>query len=164
MASPGAFEQALDRSLSRSDARWPVLRPDKLFSEFSEKHGKTPACSASTTVVYCAGASLHHVSSAFNLARMLKPALVVLEDIDLVFSDREINQHASVLGTLFDEIDALADVEPVNLILTSNAIERVESAVKDRPGRVGQCIYFGSPSAELRRRYVLSYLRTFATV
>jgi len=112
-----------------------------------------------TTIVYCSGAALHNVSSAFNLARMLKPALVVMEDVDLVFSSRELNPNAGALGDLFDEIDALADDEPVSLILTTNAIDRIESAVKDRPGRVGQCVYFGPPSAELRRRYVQSYLQ-----
>lgn len=90
---------------------------------------------------------------------MLAPAVVVVEDVDLVFSSRESNSNGSVLGDLFDQIDALPDDEPVGMILTTNAIDRVESAVKDRPGRVGQCIYFGAPSQELRRRYVLSYLR-----
>ena len=64
---------------------------------------------------------------------------------------------------MFDEIEALADDEPVSLILTTNGIDRIESAVKDRPGRVGQCVYFGPPSAALRRRRVQSYLQQHAT-
>lgn len=113
-----------------------------------------------TAVVYCAGEALHHVSSIFNLARMLKPALIVMEDVDLAFSSRDINVHGVALGDLFDQVDSLADDEPISMILTTNAIERVEAAVKDRPGRVSQCVFFGPPSAELRRRYVLSFLRT----
>ena len=30
--------------------------------------------------------------------------------------------------------------------------------MKDRPGRVSQCIFFGPPSLELRRKYLKSYL------
>jgi cell division protease FtsH len=113
-----------------------------------------------TAVVYRAGEALHHVSSVFNLARMLKPALIVMEDVDLAFSSRDINVHGVALGDLFDQVDSLADDEPISMILTTNAIERVEAAVKDRPGRVSQCVFFGPPSAELRQRYVLSFLRS----
>jgi hypothetical protein len=116
-----------------------------------------------TTVVYCTGNALHHVGSAFNLARLLKPTLIVMEDVDLVFSSRDINAHGGALGDLFDQIDALNDDEPIALILTTNAIERLEAAVKDRPGRVSQCIHFGPPSAELRKRYILSFLKAHDT-
>ena len=112
-----------------------------------------------TTVIHCAGSALHHVASIFNLARMLKPSLVILEDVDLVFSAREINVDAGALGELFDRIDALDDREPILMVMTTNAIERVEIAVRNRPGRVSQCIYFGPPSPELRRRYLLSFLK-----
>jgi cell division protease FtsH len=110
------------------------------------------------TAIYCSGTALHHVASAFNLARLLKPAIIVLEDVDLVFSSRDINPSSGALGDLFDHIDAIADSEPICVILTTNAIERVEAAVKDRPGRVSQCIFFGPPSPDLRRRYLRSYL------
>ena len=110
------------------------------------------------TAIYCSGTALHHVASAFNLARLLKPAIIVLEDVDLVFSSRDINPFSGALGDLFDHIDAIADSEPICIILTTNAIERVEAAVKDRPGRVSQCIFFGPPSPDLRRRHLRSYL------
>lgn len=110
------------------------------------------------TAIYCSGTALHHVASAFNLARLLKPAIIVLEDVDLVFASRDINPFGGALGDLFDQIDAIGDREPICIVLTTNAIERVEAAVKDRPGRVSQCVYFGPPSADLRRRYLRSYL------
>lgn len=116
-----------------------------------------------TTIIWCAGGALHHVSSIFNLAKMLKPSLVVMEDVDLVFSSRDINLHGGSLGELFDQIDAMGDEQPITMILTTNAIERVERAVKDRPGRVSQCVYFGPPLPELRRRYLLSFLKGHTT-
>jgi SpoVK/Ycf46/Vps4 family AAA+-type ATPase len=37
----------------------------------------------------------------------------------------------------------------------------MEAAIKDRPGRISQCIFFGAPKAELRGRYLLHYLRHY---
>lgn len=47
------------------------------------------------------------MKSVFNLTRLLQPSLVVLEDVDLVFSAREINLYSSVLGELLDQMDGL---------------------------------------------------------
>ncbi|MCI0377806.1 MAG: hypothetical protein L0215_09380 [Gemmataceae bacterium] len=46
-------------------------------------------------------------------------------------------------------------------ILTTNAIERVEQAIKDRPGRVNQCLYFGLPPSDLRKLYLERYLTPY---
>lgn len=113
-----------------------------------------------TTFIHSSGAALRHLNSAFNLARLLQPAIIVMDDVDLVFSSRDVNHRADTLGDLFDQIDAVADVDPINVVMTTNAIERVEAAVKDRPGRISQCIFFGPPSAELRRRYLEAQLRS----
>ena len=37
----------------------------------------------------------------------------------------------------------------------------MEAAIKDRPGRISQCIFFGPPKSELRRKYLLHYLRQY---
>jgi hypothetical protein len=110
------------------------------------------------TTIFCAGTALHQVGSIFNLAKFFKPAIIVLEDVDLVFAAREINAHVSALGDLFDHVDAVGDSEPIAMILTSNAIDRLEVALKDRPGRISQCVYFGPPSSELRRRCIVSFI------
>jgi SpoVK/Ycf46/Vps4 family AAA+-type ATPase len=105
------------------------------------------------TFIFAAGEALVHVRSVCNIAAMLQPAVVVLEDVDLVFAQRETNLRSATLGTLMDAMDGIADTDDVMFILTTNAIERVESAIKDRPGRISQCIYLGLPSAPLRARY-----------
>jgi cell division protease FtsH len=86
---------------------------------------------------------------------------VILEDVDLVFAAREINLYSSVLGELLDQMDGLRPQEDIGFILTTNAIERMEAAVRDRPGRISQCIHFAAPSGELRRRYLARYLRAY---
>jgi ATP-dependent 26S proteasome regulatory subunit len=56
-------------------------------------------------------------------------------------------------------MDGLRAHEDVGFVLTTNAIERMEAAIKDRPGRISQCVHFGAPEPELRRRYLLHYLQ-----
>jgi SpoVK/Ycf46/Vps4 family AAA+-type ATPase len=92
---------------------------------------------------------------------MLQPTVVVLEDVDLAFSNREDNFYSVGLGELLDELDGFAQADQITFILTTNAIDRVERAIRERPGRVSQCIYFGPPAAELRRRYLQALTRPY---
>lgn len=130
--------------------------------------GKTFACRyicgrlADTTRIIVTGTALSRVNAIFSVARMFQPSLVILEDVDLVFASREINLYSSVLGELLDQMDGLRPYEDVGFILTTNAIDRMEAAIRDRPGRISQCIFFGAPTAKLRKRYLLRYLRDYA--
>lgn len=130
--------------------------------------GKTFACRylcsklPKTTRVIVTGTALQQVNAIFSVARMYQPSLVVLEDVDLVFATREINLYSSVLGDLLDNMDGLRPHEDIGFVLTTNAIDRMESAIKDRPGRISQCIYFGPPSPSLRHRYLEHYLRYYS--
>lgn len=105
------------------------------------------------TTIVVAGSTLTHVKAVCNAARTLQPALVVMEDVDLVFSSRDANLAGAYLGDLMDELDGFGSDEEIVYILTTNAIERVEPAIKDRPGRISQCVYFGPPSRALRHQY-----------
>ncbi|MGH9948121.1 MAG: AAA family ATPase [Pyrinomonadaceae bacterium] len=115
----------------------------------------------SATTVVTSGLSLLHIRSVCNIARMLQPSVIVLEDVDLVYSSREINYHNTALGELMDELDGFKPDDKIIFILTTNSIERVESAIRERPGRISQCIYFGPPTAELRKQYLDSLLKTY---
>jgi hypothetical protein len=129
--------------------------------------GKTFACRylcgklPETTRIIVTGSALFHVHSIFTLARMLQPALLILEDVDLVFAARDINLYSSVLGDFLDHLDGLRPYEEVGCILTTNAIDRLEAAVRDRPGRISQCIHFDAPTPTLRQRYLWHYLRPY---
>jgi ATP-dependent 26S proteasome regulatory subunit len=129
--------------------------------------GKTYTCRYisnrinSATTIITAGTSLLHVKSVFNIARMLQPTIVVLEDVDLVYSSRDRNLYNTALGELMDELDGFGHEDHIIVILTTNAIDRVEEAISERPGRISQCIFFGAPNADLRRRYLNSLLRNY---
>jgi AAA+ superfamily predicted ATPase len=129
--------------------------------------GKTYTCQyiystlPNVTTLVVTGQSLLHVKTICNLARMLQPSLLVLEDVDLIFASREINLYSTALGDLMDELDGFQSDEPVTFLLTTNAIDRLEQAIKDRPGRINQCIYFGPPNATLRKLYIQRYLQPY---
>lgn len=129
--------------------------------------GKTYTCRYlchrldSATTIIAAGMSLLHIKSICNIARMLQPSLVILEDVDLVYSAREINAYTTALGELMDELDGFNPEDHIIFILTTNAIARVEAAIRERPGRISQCVYFGAPNAELRRLYLEAMLRPY---
>ena len=122
--------------------------------------GKSFACRyvcaklPNTTRIVVAGSALQQVAAVFALARMLQPSLVVLEDVDLVFTARDINAQGSILAELLDQTDRLRPHKDVGFVLTTNAIDRIEAAIKGRPGRISQCIHLAPPGAELRRRYL----------
>jgi SpoVK/Ycf46/Vps4 family AAA+-type ATPase len=126
--------------------------------------GKTFACRyvfgklADVTRITVTGTALTEVGQVFSLARLYQPSLVLFEDVDLVFASREINLYSSVLGEMLDQMDGLRPHEDIGFLLTTNSIERMEAAIKDRPGRISQCIYLGPPEPVLRRRYLSHYL------
>ncbi len=129
--------------------------------------GKTYACRyicgalPNTTRIFVAGTALGKVAQIFDLARTYQPSIVILEDVDLVFASRDINFYSSALGDLLDQMDGVRPFEDIGVILTTNSIERMEAAIKDRPGRISQCIYFGAPGKALREKFIAQYAKNY---
>ena len=98
----------------------------------------------------------------FQLARFLQPAMVVVEDVDLIARAREEMRSAceeSLLNKLLNEMDGLREDASVLFILTTNRPEQLETALASRPGRVDQAIEFPLPDDEGRRKLVQLYSR-----
>ncbi len=107
------------------------------------------------------GQSLHAVGSLAKLARDLEPAVVVLEDVDLVAEDRDFGDGASpVLFELLDAMDGAAADADLLFLLTTNRADTLEAALAARPGRVDVAVEIGLPDAEARRRLLTRYGRT----
>ena len=104
------------------------------------------------------GRSLHVVGSVTELARELAPAVVVLEDVDLVAEDRSFGPGSSPV--LFDLLDAMdgADADADLLfLLTTNRADLLEPALAARPGRVDVAVEVGLPDVEARRQLLALY-------
>lgn len=111
-----------------------------------------------TTAVLLSGGALQHIHAAAKIARAHQPAIVVLEDVDLVAEDRSLTMGPQPL--LFEVLDALdgldADAD-VAFLLTTNRIEDLEMALAQRPGRVDLAAQIPLPDLEGRRALLQLY-------
>jgi SpoVK/Ycf46/Vps4 family AAA+-type ATPase len=111
------------------------------------------------TVCFVSGQKLLYPREICRMARYLQPAMVVFEDIDLVAEERDSNGLATVLGELMNQIDGCDPDEQVLFIMNTNSLQRLEGAVRNRPGRVDQIIDIPLPDADARRRLFQYFAR-----
>ncbi|MCW5823057.1 MAG: 26S protease regulatory subunit [Cyanobacteria bacterium TGS_CYA1] len=94
------------------------------------------------------------------LARFLQPALIIIEDADLIARERESMNNPcaeSLLNMLLNEMDGLREDASIMFILTTNRPEQIESALSSRPGRVDQAIEFPLPDEIGREKLIKLY-------
>jgi len=110
------------------------------------------------TVVELTGDSLMMIATACSVARTLQPAMVVVEDVDLIAEDRGMHPgRHPLLFELLNEMDGLAEDADVVFLLTTNRADVLEPALATRPGRVDQAVALGLPDADARRRLIELY-------
>ncbi|GAA3232991.1 AAA family ATPase [Dactylosporangium siamense] len=112
------------------------------------------------TVILLAGPAIAFVAEAAKMARALQPALVVLEDCDLVAESRDL-QHGPqpLLFAVLETLDGLGDDADVAFLLTTNRIGVLEPALAQRPGRVDLAVEIPLPDEDARRRLMRLYAR-----
>jgi hypothetical protein len=111
-----------------------------------------------TTVIQLTGNALQLISQACSVARSLQPAMLVVEDVDLIAEDRGMfpGQHP-LLFQLLNEMDGLAEDADVVFVLTTNRADLLEPALAARPGRVDQAVELELPDAAARRSLFALY-------
>jgi hypothetical protein len=106
------------------------------------------------TVVVLTGNAVGSIATACGLARLLEPATIVLEDVDLIGTERH---HQTVganalLFELLNQMDGLGQDADILFILTTNRPDHLEPALAARPGRIDLAIEVPLPDADCRRR------------
>ena len=112
------------------------------------------------TVIILTGMGVQFVREACNLARLLPPAIVVLEDVDLVAEERTTSHLGlgnPLLFQLLNEMDGVAGDADVAFLLTTNRLDLVEPALAQRPGRVDLVVEVPLPDDAGRRRLLSLY-------
>ncbi|WJV46087.1 AAA family ATPase [Streptomyces flavofungini] len=110
------------------------------------------------TVVLLSGTTIGAIGPACALARMLQPALVVLEDCDLIAESRDFGGgEQPLLFQVLNEMDGLADDADVAFLLTTNRADLLEPALAQRPGRVDLAVEIPLPDPQGRRRLLDLY-------
>jgi len=113
-----------------------------------------------TTLIITA-AQVTLLAQYMNLARLLQPTMVVIEDVDLIARDREDMGpcEESLLNDLLNQMDGLKEDADILFILTTNRPDQLESALASRPGRIDQAIEVPLPDEIGRRKLVQLYGR-----
>jgi predicted AAA+ superfamily ATPase len=109
-----------------------------------------------TTAVLLSGRTLSLLNEATALAQAMAPAIVVLEDCDLVAEHRGGDTNALLFETL-QAMDGLAPDADIAFILTTNRVDLLERALVERPGRVDLAVEIAKPDLESRQRLFRLY-------
>jgi ATP-dependent 26S proteasome regulatory subunit len=112
-----------------------------------------------TTLIITA-AQVAILGAYMGLARLLQPAMVVIEDVDLIARDRDEMGgpcEEALLNKLLNEMDGLREDADILFVLTTNRPEELESALAGRPGRIDQAIEVPLPDDIGRGKLVRLY-------
>ncbi|SDJ68571.1 ATP-dependent Clp protease adaptor protein ClpS [Bradyrhizobium sp. Rc2d] len=115
---------------------------------------------ADQTTLIMTAAEVGALGEYMNLARLLQPVLVVIEDVDLIARDRNEMRDAReelLLNRLLNEMDGLKEDADILFLLTTNRLEELEGAIAARPGRIDQVIEVPLPDANGRDKLVRLY-------
>lgn len=113
------------------------------------------------TVVVLSGRAMQLLPQATALVRKLQPAVLVIEDVDLIAEDRGLHgEHSSpLLFELLNRIDGVDADADVTFVLTTNRVAEMERALVDRPGRIDLAVEVPRPDADARARLLRLYAR-----
>jgi ATPase family associated with various cellular activities (AAA) len=106
------------------------------------------------TIILITGRGMGLIEKSCEIARLLQPATLILEDVDLVAEERT-RQNTScnaVLFELLNQMDGLNEDADILFLLTTNRPEALEPALAARPGRVDTAVEIPLPDAICRRR------------
>lgn len=167
--------QAVERNVLKFAEQRHALREMGLSTQKGLLFHGAPGTGKTHCIRYLAGALTGHTTFLITaegagllpeymaLARLLQPALVVIEDADLIARDRSERDSACdevMLNRLLNEMDGLRERADVFFILTTNRPETLEPALASRPGRIDQAIEFPLPDEHHRRRLIELYAKT----
>jgi AAA+ superfamily predicted ATPase len=172
---PESTLQAVERNVLKfADQRQPLRDLGMSTQKGLLFHGP-PGTGKTHCIKYLAGSLREHTTLLITaeemgllpeymaLARLLQPALVVIEDADLIARERTQRDSACdevMLNRLLNEMDGLRERADVFFILTTNRPETLEPALANRPGRIDQTIEFPLPDEALRKRLIALYSKS----
>lgn len=111
--------------------------------------------------------AVEHIRAVYHLAQMLAPAVVILEDLDLMTKSRQ-NPYSyaaiskdDVTGELLQVLSGGSAYDDIVTIATTNHPEAIDEALAKRAGRFDAHIRMGYPSDADKQRILDLYLDRF---
>jgi DNA polymerase III delta prime subunit len=111
------------------------------------------------TIILTTGLGLGFLRPVVQLARLLAPSMVVLEDVDLIAEARGMpfGHSGPLLFELLNEMDGLQEDSDIIFLLTTNRADILEPALAARPGRIDLAVELPLPDLAGRRRLLELY-------
>jgi len=100
------------------------------------------------------------ISYLYKLADFMSPLVVFLEDIDL-FGESRSSSTSESLGSLMNVLDGINSVEGIITIATTNKLEFIENALKNRPGRFDRVVEIENLNDDLRSKMFKKRLKNY---
>ncbi len=127
--------------------------------------GKTWICkvlaaelAGEVTVVFCSARAVTHcIGLIYEEVKWLAPALVVIEDIDLIVPNRAHAQSGLLQEFLLALDGAMTSHGGVVTVATTNAVDSIDDAAK-RAARFDRILEVPKPTEEGRRKILKTYL------
>ena len=106
------------------------------------------------TTILLTGRGVGLLEQSCKLARLLQPATLIMEDVDLIAEERTHQTPGcnTLLFELLNQMDGLADDADILFLLTTNRPDILEPALAARPGRIDQATEIPLPDRECRQR------------
>jgi AAA+ superfamily predicted ATPase len=108
------------------------------------------------TTFLITGEQIENLGMYCQLARLVEPAIIVLEDVDIIARERG-QVSESMLNKLLNEMDGLKEESDLIFLLTTNRPNDLEDAIRNRPGRIDQAIEFPKPDKSGRTKLAQLY-------
>ncbi len=131
--------------------------------------GKTMLCRAlcqeiQATFIWVSARHLRNnvgrFADVWDLGRRLQPTIILLEDIDLFAESRATSGETHQLAELMNQLDGVEASDGILTLATTNRLEHVEDALRNRPGRFDRIIHIDKINAEDREAMMIKYLAT----
>jgi len=110
--------------------------------------------------------AIDHMRAVYHLAQMLSPAVVILEDLDLITKTRQ-NPYSygmskdDVTGELLQVLSGGSAYADIVTIATTNHPEAIDEALAKRAGRFDAHVRMGYPNDADKQRILDLYLNRF---
>ncbi len=105
------------------------------------------------TVLLVTGRGQGMIEQSCAMARTLQPAIIIIEDVDLIAEERTSKLGCTpLLFELLNQMDGLDDDADILFLLTTNRPDILEPALAARPGRIDQAFEVPLPDAACRRK------------
>jgi len=130
--------------------------------------GKTNLCKCLAKDIDCSVlyalpsdfSKLSGIKKVCNMAKDLAPCLLIIEDIDWIAMDRS-NGNASFVMELMNQIDGIENFGDIITLGTTNCLNELESAIKNRPGRFDRIVKISKPKEKEITKMILRFTNRF---